>query len=214
MVQPVEIQIPPRSAVRTDTLDCYLRSMSFYHDRACTGSASSSRPRTGLDHHGVVSHDRQRLRSLPCLPSYTARTKDVLLSTSPLPSATACCNHACCCSPCHHGAMLHAPHSTNRLSASDIRGVCTVSLVSSASAIPPFYVHGRCERIGKTPPPGIKKRSISAPFHFCHLNHSTCKIKSQYTFSTLLVHHLFTMLLVLNEIPISVLFQNISKHLF
>ena len=188
--------------------------MSFYHDKVCISSASSSRPRTERDHHGVASHGRQRLRSLPCLPSCTARTKDVLLSTSPLPSATACCNHACCCSPCHHGAVLHAPHSTDRLSALDIRDVCTVSLVSSASAIPPFYVHGRCERIGKTPPYGNIKRSISAPFHFCHLNHSTCKIKSQYTFSAPLVHHLFTMLLVLNEIPISVLFQNISKHLF
>ena len=188
--------------------------MSFYHDKVCISSASSSRPRTERDHHGAVSHGRPRLRSLPCLPSYTARTKDVLLSTSPLPSATVCCNHACCCSPCHHGAVLHAPHSTNHLSALDIRGAYMVSLVSSASAIPPFYVHGRCERIGKTPPLGIKKRSISAPFHFCHLNHSTCKIKSQYTLSTPLVHHLFTMLLALNEIPISVLFQNISKHLF
>ena len=143
--------------------------MSFYHDKVCISSASSSRPRTELDYYGVASHGRQRLRSQPFLPSYTARTKDVLLSTSPLPSATACCNHACCCSLCHHGAVLHAPHSTDRLSASDIRGVCMVSLVSSASAIPPFYVHGRCERIGKTPPPGIKKRSISAPFIFAIL---------------------------------------------
>lgn len=153
--------------------------MSFYHDRACTGSASSSRPRTGLDHHGVVSHDRQRLRSLPCLPSYTEHTRDVPSGILPLPSATACCNHACCCSLCHHGAVLHAPRSTVRLSASDIRGVCTASLVSSASAIPPFYVHGRCERIGRTPPYGNIKRSVSAPFLFCHLNHSTCKLKSQ-----------------------------------
>ena len=156
--------------------------MSFYHDRTCKGSASSSRPRTERDHHGVASHGQPRLQSLPCLPSCTARTKDVLLSTSPLPSATACYNHAYCCFPCHH--------STDRLSASDIRDVCTVSLAFLASAIPPFYVHGRCERIGKTPPYGIKKRSISAPFHFCHLNHITCKTKSQYTFSTHLGHHL------------------------
>lgn len=162
--------------------------MSFYHDMVCISSASSSHPRTEPDHHGVASHGQQRLRSQPCLPSCTARTKDVLLSTSSLPSATACCNHACCCSPCHHGAVLHAPRSTVCLSASDIRDVCTVSLVSSASAIPPFYVHGRCERIGKTPPPDIKKRSISAPFHFCHLNHNTCKIKSQYTISAPLVN--------------------------
>lgn len=162
--------------------------MSFYHDKVCISSASSSRPRTEQDHHGAASHGRPRWRSQPFLPSCTARTKDVLLSTSPLPSAIACCNHACCCSPCHHGAVLYAPHSTDRLSASDIRGVCTVSLVSSASAIPPFYVHGRCERIGKTPPYGNIKRSISAPFPFCHLNHNTCKIKSQYTLSTPLVH--------------------------
>ena len=153
--------------------------MSFYHDRAYKGSASSSRPRTERDHHGAVSHGRQRLRSLPCLPSCTARTKDVLLSTSPLPSATAYCNHVCCCSPCHHGAVLHAPRSTVHLSASDIRGVCTASLVSSASAIPPFYVHVRCERIGKTPPYGNIKRSVSAPFLFCHLNHSRGRLKSQ-----------------------------------
>lgn len=162
--------------------------MSFYHDKACISSASSSRPRTERDHHGVASHGRQRLRSLPYLPSCTARTKDVPSGILPLPSATACCNHACCCLPCHHGAVLHAPHSTVCLSALDILGVCTASLVLSASAIPPFYVHGRCERIGKTPPLGIKKRSISAPFHFCHLNHNTCKIKSQYTLSTPLVH--------------------------
>ena len=38
------------------------------------------------------------------------------------------------------------------------------------------------------PPYGNIKRSISAPFPFCHLNHNTCKIKSQYTLSTPLVH--------------------------
>ena len=32
------------------------------------------------------------------------------------------------------------------------------------------------------------KRSVSAPFLFCHLNHSRCKLKSQYTLSTPLVH--------------------------
>ena len=162
--------------------------MSFYHDKVCISSASSSRPRTERDHHGVASHGQPRLQSLPCLPSCTARTKDVLLSTSPLPSATACYNHAYCCFPCHHGAMLHVPHSTDRLSASDIRDVCTVSLAFLVSAIPPFYVHGRCERIGKTPPYGNIKRSVSAPFLFCHLNHSRCKLKSQYTLSTPLVH--------------------------
>ena len=153
--------------------------MSFYHDRACTGSASSSRPRTGRDHHGAVLYDRPRLLSLPGLPLSTEHTKDVPSGILPLPSATACCNHACCCSPCHHDAVLHAPHSTVRLSASDIRGVCMASLVSSASAIPPFYVYGRCERIGKTPPYGNIKRSVSAPFLFCHLNHSRCKLKSK-----------------------------------
>ena len=162
--------------------------MSFYHDRACKGSASSSRPRTGRDHHGAVWYDRPRLLSLHGLPLSTEHTKDVPSGILPLPSATACCNHACCCSPCHHGAALHAPRSTVRLSASDIRGVCTASFVSSASAIPPFYVHGRCERIGKTPPYGNIKRSVSAPFLFCHLNHSRCKLKSQYTLSTPLVH--------------------------
>ena len=162
--------------------------MSFYHDRACTGSASSSHPRTGWDHHGAVWYDRPRLLSLHDLPLSTEHTKDVPSGILPLPSATACCNHAYCCSPCHHCAVLHAPRSTVRLSASDIQGVCTASLVSSASAIPPFYVHGRCERIGKTPPYGNIKRSVSAPFLFCHLNHSRCKLKSQYTLSTPLVH--------------------------
>ena len=162
--------------------------MSFYHDKVCISSASSSRPRTGRDHHGVASHGRPRLLSPHALPLSTEHTKDVPSGILPLPSATACCNHACCCSPCHHDAVLHAPRSTVRLSASDIRGVCTASLVSSASAIPPFYVHGRCERIGKTPPYGNVKRSVSAPFLFCHLNHSRCKLKSQYTLSTPLVH--------------------------
>lgn len=32
------------------------------------------------------------------------------------------------------------------------------------------------------------KRSVSAPFLFCHLNHSRCKLKSQYTLSTPLVN--------------------------
>lgn len=152
--------------------------MSFYHDKACKGSASSSRPGTGRDRHGAVWYDRPQLLSLHGLPLSTEHTKDVPSGILPLPSATACCNHACCCSPCHHGAVLHAPHSTV-LSALGIRGVCTASLVSSASAIPPFYVHGRCERIEKTPPYGNIKRSVSAPFLFCHLNHSRYKLKSQ-----------------------------------
>ena len=169
--------------------------MSFYHDRACKGSASSSRPRTGRDHHGAVWYDRPRLLSLHDLPLSTEHTKDVPSDILPLPSATACCNHACCCSPCHHGAVLHAPRSTVHLSASDIRDKSMDASVSLAS----FHLlshrksrhgilHGRCERIGKTPPYGNIKRSVSAPFLFCHLNHSRCKLKSQYTLSTPLVN--------------------------
>ena len=130
----------PTVCFKTDTQDCYPRSMSFYHDRLCIGSASSYHPRTTPGHPCAVSHGRQQLLSQHVLPSCTQHKKDVLLSTQPLPSATACCNHACYCSPCHHGAVLHAPRSTVRPSASDIQDVCMVSLVFLASAIPPFYV--------------------------------------------------------------------------
>lgn len=130
----------PTVCFKTDTQDYYPRSMSFYHDRPCIGSASSSHPRTKSGHPCVVSHDRQRLLSQHVLPSCTKHKRDVPLGTKPSPSATACCTHAYCCLPCHHGAVLHAPHSTVRPSASDIRDVCMVSLAYLASAIPPFYV--------------------------------------------------------------------------
>ena len=54
----------------------------------------------------MMSSKGPRLLSLHGLPLTTEHTKDVPSGILPLPSATACYNHACCCSPCHHGAVL------------------------------------------------------------------------------------------------------------
>lgn len=75
-----EIQMPPGS-VRTDTPEGCPHSMSFYHDTACTGSASYSRPRTGRDHHGAVSHGQQRLLSRSFRSLSTRHKKGVSVST-------------------------------------------------------------------------------------------------------------------------------------
>ena len=153
--------------------------MSYYHGRICKGSASCSRPKKEPGHHGAVLYDQPPLLPLPFLFHSTSRTADADEDISSLLSAICFRTLVSRCSSGHCGAVLHVPHNSIRPSASDIRDDGMASLVSSASAIPPFYVHGRCERIGNTPPYGNIKRSVSAPFLFCHLNHSRCKLKSQ-----------------------------------
>ena len=58
------------------------------------------------------------------------------------------------------------------------------------------------------------KRSVSAPFLFCHLNHSRCKLKSQYTFSEPLVHHPIIMFLAFHKVFITMLLKYFSDCFF